>query len=587
MQLGLNPYLRKQLRLTGFTFELGETPGMMVPSPNGWAGRMPNHIFAAATYMNGVALAGPPDKRAASIDKDDLFEALHRNKRARSQIIRDGYLICTGWTTYPRFAPSIQEIRLVNHYFRKTAALPCSSRQAAQATVEAFEAQHPNYKDELRVTSKDNGTLFFVELINVTSKTGAMFNALREVREYLGTGMSAREAMYHTQRRKITNRKNWKHTLSQSDLKKLSDSLDRTYREQFAQLLKGPEILSESDIFVRANATTALVDVLDSIKSATGKKVLSIATSGVPYSDTPITMEMVAGKKPTNTRSQKIDDVIKSAKGADVVFVELGDNPKMEATDLVKLNAWAERQGVPIIVDVSSLGSGNVDFTNLFALKMVVGATISTTKYSSGTVMGGVFIRNPHCSWQGLDKFTEELKKIGQSIMFWADTAVHVRDLPTYNDRLRNHSANAQQAAELLSGLPGVQVSYPTENGSKEFIDPFLREGAGYGGLLSVQFDRNIYSEQQIVEVVNRLDEYMVTSLSFGLPFNNALAYPATVFPGQPESQCGLDVLTLRIGLGPNKGDGYAAYDAVRSVVTAVMGVDFLQSVGSPVLALA
>ena len=577
MQLGLNWYLRRKLRLTGFKFELREAPVTMVSSTNGWGGRIPNHLFAASTYMNGVTLTGKPGERHTSIDKDDLFMTLDDNKRTRSHIVRNGFIICTGWTTYPRFAPSIQEIRLVNHYFRTTAAMPFASERAAQFTLEAFKVRHPEYQDEVRVTSKDNDTLFFIELIHVSPTTQAMFNALREVREYLGTGMSAREAMCHTQRHKITKRKNWEHSLPESDLEELSGELDQTYREQFAQMLRCEEVVSEDDIFARANATAALVDVIESLKHAMGTDSLSIATSGVPYSDTPITMEMVAGTKPTNTRSQQIQDVIASAEGTDVIFIELGDNPKMEVTDLVELNAWAAQLGKPILVDVSSVGTGNVDFDKLFGLHMVVGAIASTTKYSSGTVMGGVFIRNSLCAWKDLDTFTEKLKSIGQSMMFWADTAVHVRDLPTYDERLRGHSHNAEQAAQLLSLLPGVKVNYPTENGSAEFIRPFLREDAGFGGMLSVQFDQAFYSEQQIVDIVNALDEFMVTSLSFGLPFNTALAYPATVFPGQPESECGLDVLTVRISLGPNKEEGYRAVEAVSSAIAKVMGQEFLR----------
>ncbi len=578
MQLGLTPYLRKQLRRTPFSFELGESPGTMVPSGKGWAKSQPSHRFAASTNYTGVDIAPSRNGLEASIDRTDLFIELQENPDACVEMVRAGFPICFGWTSYPRFAPSKAEVQLVNHYFPQTAALPFPTRRHAQATQDAFLSLHPELKDEIHVVSRDNKQVWFVEFKNVSLRTQGMFNELREVREYLGTGMSPREATFRGQQLGIIEA-DVVCDLSDDEIDALSERLGMAYRQQIAQLHRSPtHPLGEDDVFARPNATAVLVDVIEGIKSSTGKDVLNIATSGVPYSDTPITMEMIAGQEPSNTRSQVVEDVIASAEGADVIFVELGDNPKMQATDLHALNAYAIEKGIPIIVDISSVGSGNINLEKLFELEMVMGAIASSTKYSSGTVMGGIFWNNPSCRWSGQEGVKAHLDGIGKSTMFWADMAVHLRDLPTFNERLRQHSANAALAAEKISGLPGVVVNYPTKNGSAQFIDPFLREGAGYGGLLSVQFDRSLYTERQIVNIVNELDNHMVSSLSFGLPFNNALAYPGTVFPGQPESECGLDVLTLRIGLGPNHGDGLAACEALRLSITKVMGVDFLRA---------
>ncbi|MFN8015291.1 MAG: PLP-dependent transferase [Acidimicrobiia bacterium] len=519
--------------------------------------------------------------QATRVNTLEIMRLVLEDESRHALMERGPGVFCIGWTSYPRFAPTKYEIDLVNHYLPKTVALPFPSKEAAQRTLDGFRFLLPSYDGPINIVNPENTDIYFLEFpgLESSSKGVTIFKEIREAREYLGTGMSPRQAHFELMlaQGKIS-------PLAFGQLSELQTDINRNYRQQFARILKSGK---SHNIYVRPNGTDMLVDILESIKMAVKKDDLKVATSGVPYSDTPITIGIVTGEKPTNTRSQMVSDVIDAALDADVIMLELGDNPLLTSTDIESINAFAKEVGKPIFIDVSVVGPGNIDYAKLFSLEMVAGAIASTTKYSSGTVMGGMFIRNPNCKWEHQTLFKDYLDDLRpKADMYFADGTVHLRDLATYSERLKAHNRNAQELAEMLKDVPGLNVNYPTVNGYARNIEPFLKDGAGFGGLLSIEFSRELFSEEEVLKIVNELPNNMTNALSFGLPFSVALPYAATVFPEQTKEVSGCDPLILRLSMGAHPGESSEVYSAIMSTLYNVVGRERFHPLDQPAMAL-
>lgn len=577
MQLGIHPDLARRVRDTGFIepdvdpMELGSSRSLAQPQPN--------HPFAASTSFFGTAVFDVEGGQGSRVNTLDIMRVIFENEQSHSLLERGPATFCVGWTSYPRFAPTKYEIDLVDIYFPNSVALPFSSAYGARMTAAYLGKKLGDYEGEIRVVNPENTELYFVELpgLEKNPRSASVFLEFREVREYLGTGMTPRQAYFECLVAKGKVEK-----LSPRKQNELNEETNIEYRRQVVNAFG---IKSVDDVFLKANGTAVLVDFVSAFQTAVGKNDLKVSTSGVPYSDTPLTVAMLTGNETQNSRSQIVQDVIDASIDTQLIMLELGDNPLLSATDLEAINEFAKGAGIPIVVDVSVVGAANINFEKLFELEMLVGAIASTTKYSSGTVMGGVFIANRDCQWEKQSDFLEELEMFGKNGMYWAEAAVHIRDMATLNDRMKMHNKNAESVASMLNRIPGINVNYPTINLSQRNIEPFIKDGAGFGGLLSIELCRDHFSQDEILAFVNELPNQMVNALSFGLPYSVALPYAATVFPEQTQEKSGCDPLIVRISMGAHPGEDMEVYAAVMSTLQKVVGWERVSTADSFTLA--
>jgi cystathionine beta-lyase/cystathionine gamma-synthase len=562
MQLGMTKNLARRFRKLHFGFELDESPydavfslGLGEPAPV-------NSPFAASANWSGVKTFKIGDSVTAYIDEGSIFEA-QVEKGLRIFMERGIDQPSSGFLTYSRFNMSPYEIELINTVYPKDFAMPFATRLAAMRTLDLLKRTEPEYAPNLVLDNPYEGVwvLKYDGPIGAVSET---FTCMREAREFLGTGMSARQALFvHGQIAPELNHR----LASLEEIQRLTDDICKEYISQFAWVHR----VNADDVFLRRNGTAVLVDVLHALGGD-----LTVATVGVPYSDTPITIEKVTGRAPINSRSYELEDIADNIGKADILLVELGDNPLLKAPDLFALNEQCLKDGTMMIVDLSVIGSLNVDLEKLFALQSVAGVYVSTTKVSRGNLTGGAFFSNRNCPYAKSEYLRNELQRFGVADMFVGDAGIHLCDMKTFHARQRTHNDNALEIALFLSELPGITVNYPTENGSAARIEPFLKEGWGFGCVLSIEFDRSIYSVEQIVAILNELPNRMPNTLSFGLPDDTGLAYAATVFPRQPKSVSGVDPFIYRVSMGCKPGTALRTYEAIRGSIEHVMGPDFL-----------
>lgn len=160
------------------------------------------------------------------------------------------------------------------------------------------------------------------------------------------------------------------------------------------------------------------------------------------------------------------------------VFCELPSNPLLKTIDVDKLHDMLEEYGVPLVVDDTVGTPLNID------LRQKADITVtSLTKFFSGVgnVMGGSMILNeasPH--YEALKK---QVEATHTEHLYPDDAKVLLDNGQDFAVRMKEINANAETLAEHLAQHPLVEkVHYPKGDAAYEAL---MREGGGYGGLLS------------------------------------------------------------------------------------------------------
>lgn len=589
--IGLTPEVSTILLNTDFASELTESAYRNRRTRRNLIQPMPIHPFAAAAIWYGVRYN--PTQSHSIIDQTEILEAYDETGSLPQEDQREGIAS----THYPRFMPSKYERDLMREVKRITSFgqarngrertdnsinLPFFDRKSAVLTRKVFLAQcqkdnisvDPNQVQikAFSIINDPNNTFYYLS-INTSEHADVITPILYQVREMLGTNMSPRQAYYFLQQIHQMPEQPSQGLVTKAQ----AETIKNEYHKQFSAMNR----CERENVFIFSNGTAALRETLLAISTRNNVgndhsgNFPNILTVGVPYSDTPKTVKKVTGNKPLNCRSNDVGEIIaaieqaKSAgKKIDMILLELVENPTLATTDIAALNKYTAQNGIDILVDVTVCSSFAVDMDKLFRLKSVIGAVTSTTKYGSGTIMGGAFFVNPnHPKHKSVKLSLAHLKD--QVNMFWADAAIHLRDLPSQIERLKIHSENAKRFIEVFKNVDGVTINYPPESSP---VKRFLKKGMGFGGVVSLEFDRTVYTEQQIQDIINELPEQMSVGLSFGLPVNNALPYAAVVFENKTKEQSGVDPLIVRVSFGNSRIASLKASTAIKSAIAKVVG---------------
>jgi len=225
------------------------------------------------------------------------------------------------------------------------------------------------------------------------------------------------------------------------------------------------------------------------------------------------------------------------------ITTEVMTNPLLETPDLVRLRAVAHRHGLPLIVDISMPTPVNVD-----VLPYADVVIESLTKFASGhaDVMGGAVVFNTQTEWGsrlseavcGGRPYERDLRRL----------ALHIQGYP---ERMARINANTAALVDYFRSATGVrQVHWAGQPGSSSAYEAVRRPAGGYGGVVSVVFDKPL---EQVYDGLA-----LCKGPSFGTEFTLCMAYVymahydlVTTASGRARLQAeGIDPGLLRISVG-------------------------------------
>jgi len=200
---------------------------------------------------------------------------------------------------------------------------------------------------------------------------------------------------------------------------------------------------------------------------------------------------------------------------ARAVFVESPTNPLLKIADLRALADAARARGALLIVD-------NTFLTPCQQRPLDLGADIalySATKYLAGhndVVAGALAVRAPE-----LAEKIAFLQNACGAVLGPQDAWLVLRGLKTLPLRLRRQQENASALAAWLAGHPRVRrVLYPGLP-SHPGHDILLREGIGFGGMVSFEVD----NPSRIPAILERVRIFLFAESLGGV--ESLITYPA------------------------------------------------------------
>lgn len=199
----------------------------------------------------------------------------------------------------------------------------------------------------------------------------------------------------------------------------------------------------------------------------------------------------------------------------DALYTEFPGNPLLGSVDLGRLFQLGQKHDFLLIVDDTVATSVNVG-----VLETCDVVCTSLTKMFSGgcNVMGGSIVLNPNSAY-----FREMQKTLTEQFIntyFPDDILVMEQNSADVESRVKVASKNAEHIADVVRHHPAVsKVCYPKGNQTQELYERHMREGQGYGYLLSVQFHR----PQSAVAFHDALD--VAKGPSLGTNFTLCCAY--------------------------------------------------------------
>lgn len=180
-----------------------------------------------------------------------------------------------------------------------------------------------------------------------------------------------------------------------------------------------------------------------------------------------------------------------------LLWVETPTNPLLRIIDLEAVAALARRRGVITVAD-NTFGSPYIQRPLESGIDIVVH---STTKYLNGhsDMIGGAVVVGPK---QELVDQIRFLQNAVGAISGPFDSFLALRGLKTLALRMQRHSENGLAIAKWLEARPDVKrVIYPgLESHPQHAIAK--RQMFAYGGMISVDFDRDLAGAKQFLERV-------------------------------------------------------------------------------------
>lgn len=225
------------------------------------------------------------------------------------------------------------------------------------------------------------------------------------------------------------------------------------------------------------------------------------------------------------------------------VFTEVPSNPLLRTVDIQRVSKACQDSGTPFIIDDSAVGPHNVQ-----ALRFADVVTSSLTKWISGQgdVMAGMASIRADSSVANTLRAALQEDSADCAPLYIGDAEVLLSNLKGYSKRMKTVNATGHALANWLASHPAVaQVWHPSLT-TKENYDAIMREGGGYGGLLSFVL-KNVKKTSKVYDSL-RLSK----GPSFGTPFT--LVCPYTQLAHYQELEwaegCGVPPHLLRVSCG-------------------------------------
>ncbi|KAM5352140.1 hypothetical protein ACJ41O_004863 [Fusarium nematophilum] len=252
---------------------------------------------------------------------------------------------------------------------------------------------------------------------------------------------------------------------------------------------RGIQNLEEADVYLYPAGMNAIFNAHRALLGA--REPAKSINFGFPYVDT---LKILQKFGPGclfygHASADDLDDLearLKSGERFLGLFCEFPGNPLLTCPDLARIRKLADEYDFAVVVD-ETIGT----FANINVLPVADIVVSSLTKIFSGdsNVMGGSAILNPESKYyRALKAALEE----DYEDTYWPEDVIFMeRNSRDFESRIERVNANSEAICGVLQKHPLVKrVYYPKYNDSKPHYEAMRLPNGGYGGLLSVVFER-------------------------------------------------------------------------------------------------
>ena len=252
---------------------------------------------------------------------------------------------------------------------------------------------------------------------------------------------------------------------------------------------RGISNLDEGDVYLYPCGMNAIFHVHQALLSARGER--KSINFGFPYVDTLKILEKfgpgcVFYGRASSADLDDLEERLSKGERFLALFCEFPGNPLLTCPDLKRIRQLSEAFDFAVVVD-ETIGT----FANINVLEFADVVVSSLTKIFSGScnVMGGGAILNPNRPHYRAIK--EALERDFEDT-YWPEDAVFMEsNSRDFDARVDKVNTNAEVICEVLVQDARVKrVYYPKYNESRPNYDMCRRPNGGYGGLLSVVFNK-------------------------------------------------------------------------------------------------
>ena len=239
-----------------------------------------------------------------------------------------------------------------------------------------------------------------------------------------------------------------------------------------------------------------------------------------------------------------------------LVWIETPSNPLLRIADIRTLATQAHARGALVAVD-------NTFLSPLLQQPLGLGADLvvhSTTKYLNGhsDVVGGAVVAKDRAVGDELAWWGNALGVTGAPFDAW----LTLRGLRTLHVRMRQHEANAQAVAEMLTVHPAVAAVHYPGLASHPGHALAARQQSGFGGMLSFELRDGLPAVERLT---SRLRCFSLAESLGGV--ESLVAHPATMTHAAMEAQA-----RRRAGIGDGLVRLSIGIEAVEDLLADLRG---------------
>ena len=311
--------------------------------------------------------------------------------------------------------------------------------------------------------------------------------------------------------------------------------------------LKG---MSDEDVYLHPTGMSAIFNahrILLANAQLNGRERAKSICFGFPYIDTLKVLEkwgpgaLFYGHG-NNDDLNDLERRLEAGEKFTSLFTEFPSNPLLNTPDLQRIRKLATKYNFAVVVDETV---GNFINTNVLPYADVVVSSLTKIFSGDSNVMGGSMVLNPQSPMYGELKQTVD-KEYEDN--YWAEDAVFMeRNSRDFISRIDRVNINAEAITTTLQQCPILKdLYYPKYRETKYNYDACRNSNGGYGGLLSVTFQR----PEQSIAFFDSLEVQKGPSLGT----NFTLACPFTILAHYAEldwtEKWGVPTDLVRISVG-------------------------------------